>query len=116
MVNNLAEYGNSSQNSKVVKNILQQACLNQIFKKILLENNRWNDNKFKMKTLLSNPLDKELNYHRTRVFVCSDALKEEEIEYDQKLVFLMKRQGIYVDCLSIGQRGDLIVSLKLILK
>lgn len=59
--------------------------LNQIFKKILLENNKVADNP---KILANAPLN--TNY-KNRVIIISDSLTE-EFKFDQKLLFLMKRQ------------------------
>ncbi len=85
-------------------------ALNQIFKKILLENNRMNTYKINKPTsILLNSFDKSSNLHRTRVLICSDAVEELDVSFDQKLFFLMKRQNIYVDCLSIGESDGIIV-------
>ena len=84
--------------------IYVQCSLNQIFKKILLENNRVSPNKVEKPTsVLVNPIDKISSFNKTRILMCSDALDESDILFDQKLLFLMKRQNIHLDCISIGK-------------
>ena len=76
---------------------------NPIFKKILLEMNRIEPNNSQgLYSILTNQIDKIITTHKTRMFVFSDALREEDINYDQKLIFLMKMHNIYIDSLSIG--------------
>jgi hypothetical protein len=48
-------------------------------------------------------------FHRTRILICSDATNENEINFDQKLLFLMKRQNIYLDSVTLGDSEVLMV-------
>lgn len=85
-----------------IRNYVVLKPLNQIFKKILLENNRINN--YSSHNIFSNVA---LN-SKSRIIIFSDALNNEEFalsffEYDQKLIFLMKRQNITIDCLSISE-------------
>lgn len=75
---------------------LKLNALNQIFKKILLESNRSNTNTH----ILSNLKDNN-STSNSRILLISDFLNNnnnntiedfKEIEYDQKLLFLLKRQ------------------------
>jgi hypothetical protein len=95
--------------------------LNQIFKKILLENNSMSSTKINKPTsILCNTItgkagdaaaNSNFSNHRTRVLICSDATEESEISFDQKLLFLMKRQNIFVDSVTIGDSDIIIVRI-----
>lgn len=49
--------------------------------------------------------------HRTRILICSDANEESEINFNQKLLFLMKRQNIFLDSITLGECEVLMVKL-----
>lgn len=79
---------------------INENSLNYIFKKILLENNRSNSVKVNLKTsILSNIMNESC---KTRVLLISDDLNN-EININQKLLFLMKRQNIVLDSISLGK-------------
>ena len=86
------------------------SATNQILTKILLENNRWSGNKLNKPTsILINKNDKLITGNKTRVLICSDLKVEDKFNYDQKLIFLLKRQNIHIDSISIGVPGEVIV-------
>jgi hypothetical protein len=87
-------------NSLIEQTYYSQKTLNFIFKKILLENNRMNDIKINKNTsILSNLINESC---KTRILLISEFSDADNIKFDQKLLFLMKRQNIVLDCVSIG--------------
>jgi hypothetical protein len=74
--------------------------LNKIFQKILMENNSIHQSK---KVVIDQSVEKNPNNTgRSRVIIFSDMSNDANFDYDQKLLYLMKKQNISVDCVSIG--------------
>jgi len=80
--------------------------LNPILKKILLESNSNSMINVKYKSTNKENL---IISHKSRVLIISDTNSEKKINYDQILLFKMKRQDINIDCISIGEEDKSIV-------
>ena len=62
----------------------------------------------------NNPLsnkEKLPNLGRSRVVLFSDSTNDINFEVDQKLLFLMKRQNIHVDCISVGTNEIIVLRI-----
>ena len=66
---------------------------NQIFKKILLENNS-------RRQFINNISDK-----KSLVLIISDCKVNNTFSYDQKLLYLLKKNNIIVDCIHLGEHN-----------
>jgi hypothetical protein len=66
---------------------------NQIFKKILLENNS-------RRQFINNISDK-----KSLVLIISDCKIHNTFSYDQKLLYLLKKNNIIVDCIHLGEHN-----------
>jgi hypothetical protein len=126
-VNNNVNGTKSLNNSNNINNsnfISTPIPINQIFKKILLESNRTENisknstcngsenTSTNNNTLLATTNKKSSNLGRSRVIIFSDMTNDTGFEYDQKLLFLMKRQNILIDCVSVGTT-EIIVNNKI---
>lgn len=86
--------------------------LNLIFKKILLENNRLSPIKIDKESSILLNVEKANIQNKMRVLICSDAKEESDTKFDQKLIFLFKRQNISLDCVTINENKNVNVKLQ----
>lgn len=113
---------NIAEDSPAILFTSQKNPIDQIFKKVLLENNimfhiNSKLNKYSENSTQSydtnHPLannEKIPNMGRSRVVIFSDMTNDLNFEIDQKLLFLMKRQNIHIDCISVGT-NEIIVKI-----
>ena len=87
-------------------NVSFSSPLNQIFKKILLENNRLkiqNNLKNNTNNLMQNISQDEKN---NLILLISDCDNNNQLFYEQKYLYLLKKEGIKIDCIHLGKYKD----------
>ena len=87
-------------------NVSFSSPLNQIFKKILLENNRLkiqNNIKNINIDLMQNLSQDEKN---NLILLISDCDINNQLFYEQKYLYLLKKEGIKIDCIHLGKYKD----------
>ena len=92
--------------SKNQINVSFSSPLNQIFKKILLENNRLkiqNNIKNINIDLMQNLSQDEKN---NLILLISDCDINNQLFYEQKYLYLLKKEGIKIDCIHLGKYKD----------
>ena len=92
--------------SKNQINVSFSSPLNQIFKKILLENNRLkiqNNIKNNNNDLMQNLSQDEKN---NLILLISDCDINNQLFYEQKYLYLLKKEGIKIDCIHLGKYKD----------
>jgi len=123
-VNKTLPEANCNWNNSIDKNLIEKINpLDQIFKKILLENNsmyhsnpkihKYSDIHIPSNFNTTNPLsyhEKLPNLGRARVIIFSDMTNDSLFDFNQKYLFLMKRQDIHIDCLSVGNNQIIVIS------
>lgn len=77
------------------KEISSPSPFNQIFKKILLETNNKNLSEVKVNT--------GIDEKQSLILLLSDCVSNEQLHYDQKLLYLIKKNKILFDCVHIGE-------------
>jgi hypothetical protein len=108
---------------KIQNNLLGKINpINQIFKKILIENNtmfHYNPKMHKCSevSIHSSNINNPLSYHekvpnlgRARVIIFSDMTNDSDFEFNQKYMFLMKREDIHIDCISVGTNEIIVLN------
>lgn len=77
------------------KEISPPSPLNQIFKKILLEVNH--------KALTQVKINNGIDEKASQILLISDCKSKDQLHYEQKLLYLLKKGKINVDCVHLGE-------------